>query len=358
VRAVQLRAAAGLAVAVAAAALLIFAPARDRPAPAGPVTVGLAAAWPGAARADIPGNLPDGPIFTPLLFLDARTAVGTAPSPDAGWMRLLIRRADGRLRELRRLPLDKSPSFDNLAAAGDDLVWTESMDQRGVRIWSARLSGGAARLVTADTGDALFYGSQYDLTVADGQVHWTAAAGQSATAVRSVPLAGGTVQVRTEPGQWGLSAWPWLTDGAGSGTGTTRLRNLATGRDRRVQSTGVEIPACGPAWCRVMVMGDGGLVRIDVMHPDGSARSRIAGSTAGAAVPDVAILDRFEILSETGPDSALTGTAGLAVYDIGSRRTITVSAAVSGAFARGGVLWWSTGGLDDTVWHTIDLRTV
>jgi hypothetical protein len=345
---------AGLAVALAAAALLIFAPTRDQPSR--PAV--SAAALQRAERADIPANLPDGPIFTPLLFLDARTAVGTAPSPDARWMRLLIRAADGKLRELRRLPLDRSPAFDNLATAGDDLVWTESTDRRGVRIWSARRSGGAARLVTADTGNALFYGSQYDLVVADGRVHWTAAAGESATGVRSVPLTGGKVQIHTEPGQWALSAWPWLTDGAGSGTGTTRLRNLATGRDQPVRSNGVEIATCSPAWCRVQVMGGSGLVRVDLMHPDGSERTRIGGATAGAAVQDVAILDRFEIVSESGPDSALTGTAGLAVYDIAARRTVPVSAAVSGAFVRDGVLWWSTGDQDAMVWHTLDLRTV
>jgi hypothetical protein len=48
----------------------------------------------------------------------------------------------------------------------------------------------------------------------------------------------------------------------------------------------------------------------------------------------------------------------LLVYDIGTRRTVDVSAAVSAAFSRGGVLWWSTGDQDSIVWHTVDLRTI
>jgi hypothetical protein len=133
---------------------------------------------------------------------------------------------------------------------------------------------------------------------------------------------------------------------------------MVTNRDVEVNTTGAELSTCGPTWCRIMVMNDGGLVRIDLMHPDGTARQRIAGSAASAAVGDVAVLDRFEILSEAGPNSDLTGTAGLLVYDIASKRTVDISADVSGAFSRGAVLWWSTGEPDNAVWHTLDLRTV
>ncbi|MDT5030635.1 MAG: hypothetical protein QOC94_806 [Actinoplanes sp.] len=73
---------------------------------------------------------------------------------------------------------------------------------------------------------------------------------------------------------------------------------------------------------------------------------------------DVALLDRFEVLSETGPDSDLTGTAGLIVYDLLAGRTVDVSAAAVMAFARGGVLWWSTGDQETLMWHTLNLRTI
>lgn len=353
------RALAALVVALAAgAALLIYAPSKPDPAPAGRVS--LATAWPRAQRADLPGNLRDGPLYHPGIFLDARTSVGTAPSPDGAAERLLVRNADETTRELRRRPLSTSPEFSSFAVSGEDLVWAESADGTATEIWTARTTGGPARRLATDTGNAVFFGTQWDLVPADGRVHWAAAApqGKAVTEIRSVPLTGGKVTVREEPGTWALTAWPWLTDGGGDQAGTTVLRNMATNRDTPVRSTGPELITCAAVWCRVLVMNGDGLARIDLMHPDGSARRRVAGSTAGAAVPDVAVLDRFELLSETGPDSDLTGTAGLLIYDLKTDRTVDVSPAVDGVFSRNGVLWWATGDQDSLVWHTLDLRTV
>jgi hypothetical protein len=107
----------------------------------------------------------------------------------------------------------------------------------------------------------------------------------------------------------------------------------------------------------MVVAAGGDLIGIDVLHPDGSARRRVAGSGASAAIVDVAPLDRFEILSETGPTSDVTGSAPLLVYDLTTDRTVDISADVNGVFYRAGVLWWVTGDQDNTVWHTLDLRT-
>jgi hypothetical protein len=386
------RAGAGVIVALAAGAALLAYPSHQekKAAPAGRVP--LAAAWPQAQRADLPGNLRDGPLFQPELFLDARTAIGTAPSPDGTAVRLLVRNPDDSIRELRRRPLATNPEFSNLAVsggaaggegtvgegsavggdsgaggpspaggsvvAGDDVVWAESADSTPTQIWTAKTGGGPARMLTGDAGDALFYGSQWDLVVADGRVWWAAAAGAESTEIRSVALTGGEVRIRREPGTWAMSAWPWLTEGGGDQSGTTRLRNLATGRDTPIPATGTELTTCSPVWCRVLVLSGDGLVRIDLMHPDGSARQRVAGSAASAAVTDVALLDRFEILAEAGPDADLTGTEGLLLYDLADGRTVDLSPAVSGAFSRAGVLWWATGDQDALVWHTLDLRTV
>jgi len=345
---------------VAGGALLAYGPDRPAPGPGPDARVALAVAWPGAQRAELRGNLPDGPIFHPGLFFDARTAVGTAPSPDGAAERLVLRAADDSIRELRRRPLTAEPEFGTFALSGDDLVWTESAKGVRTQIWTAKTTGGPARRLTTDTGNAVFYGSQWDLVVADGRVHWAAAApgDEQLTEIRSVALTGGAVTVREEPGVWALTAWPWLTDGGGDQAGTTRLRNLATNRDVPVESSGAELITCAAVWCRVLVMNGDGLARIDLMHPDGSARRRVAGSAAGAAITDVAVLDRFEILTETGPESDLTGTAGLLVHDLRTGRTVDIDPAVDGAFSRGGVLWWATGDQDSLVWHTLDLRTV
>lgn len=345
-----------LAVALAAAAALLLLPSgSDEPAPPGRTT--LAAAWPGAARADLPGYVPDGPVFQPGAFLDAQTAIGTAPSADAGSLRLLLRRGDGPPRELRRLPLDRNPAFETFTVAGDVVVWTETSEGAGAQIWTARTDGSGARLVTRDTGDPVFYGSQHDLVLAEGKVHWAAVDGAT-TRIRSVPLTGGAVSSRTEPGAWAQSAWPWLVEGAADGTGTTVLRNPETSRDVGIDTTGTELAACSPAWCRVVVMSDTGTERIDMMRPDGADRRRIAGGAAVPAVVDVALLDRFEILAEPVPASDLTGEQRLLVYDAETSRTVEVAAAATGVFARGGVLWWSTGDQDSLAWHTLDLRTV
>ena len=348
----------GLIVSLAAGGALLFGGAQPKKATPGG-RLSAAQAWPKAQRADLPGSLADGPLFTPVLFLDAKTAVGTAPSPDAKSLRLIFRGGDGSLRELERLPAEDNPVFDSFTVAGDRVFWTQSTEKVRLQIWAADVrSGGVARRLTADTGNAVFYGNQYDLVVAEGRVFWTAAPGDAeVTEIRSVPLAGGPVGIRTEPGEWSLSAWPWLREDAANQTGTTRLRNMSTGREAEVRFSPGELTTCSPVWCVVMVMNDTGLVRIDLMRPDGSGRRRIAGGGAQAAVTDVAILDRFEILSEAGPTSDLTGAAGLVVYDISTGRTVQIAAAADGAYTRDGVLWWSTGAPDDTVWHSLDLRT-
>ncbi len=69
------------------------------------------------------------------------------------------------------------------------------------------------------------------------------------------------------------------------------------------------------------------------------------------------MLDRFEIILESGPATDATGIAALLVYDISSGHTVNLSPATKGAFVRNEVLWWATGAEDTTIWHSVDLRT-
>jgi hypothetical protein len=144
---------------------------------------------------------------TPLDFLDARTAVGTLPTRDGAYLRLVVESATGAVRELTRLPADAEPQFAAATAVSDDLVWAQTADGRQWQIWTASRAAGKARRLVADAGDVLLGGGQYDLD-----------------------------------------------------------------------------------WCQVMVLtARGDLVRVDLMHPDGSAPRQIAGPGARSAVDDVAV---------------------------------------------------------------------
>ncbi len=306
----------------------------------------------------MPADLPDGAAYTPVWFLDAQASIGTASTRDGKWLRLLLRTADGSLRELRRLSLGSDSSFPAITSSGQVVVWAESEGARNPRLWMVDLRDGKApTLITADTGAARFYQSQFDLVVADGQLHWVAAAGVS-TEIRSVALTGGPVQVTKESASWQLSAWPWLVDGVTSASGSTMLKNLVTGRDVAVAATSRAVSNCSPTWCRAVSLTSDGYSRIDVMHPDGTARRKVAQGPVETAVADVAVLDRFEIFAQTGGNADLTGNAQLLIYDIIGRRTVEVSPDAANVVYRGGVLCWSTGNLDLFLRHALDLRTI
>jgi hypothetical protein len=342
---------------VASGVLVVVPPAPPHRPPVAPVAA--AVAWPTAQRGTIAADLPDGTAYEPEVFIDARTSIGTAPSRDGRWLRLVLRHADASIREIRRLPLGANPSIQPVTVAGDVLAWAEASKTEPLQLWVCNLRDGRpARRLTADTGDARFYHSQYDLVVAAGRLHWVAAGPGDVTEVRSVALGGGAVQVRTEPGSWKFSAWPWLVNGVTAAVGATALRNLVTGRDIAVPSTRKGATDCGPTWCRVAELTADGSTRIDLMHPDGSAREHIGGSTAETEIVDVAPLDRFEVLGQFDGNSELTGNVQLVVFEIATRRTVEVSPDAGSIVYRNGVLWWSTGNRETFVRHALDLRTV
>ena len=354
-----------LALALAAAAALVFTGADPAPRglPPGPLTV--ARAWPDARVADTPGKLPDGTPFTPLHHLDANTAVGTAISTRDRLIRLVLRGDDGVVRDLRRLSNAANPQFTGFAAAGDQLVWAESTTNAGghgeTRLWRVNWrSGDEPQVLTADVGDAVFFNSEYDLVIADARVHWVAV-GRTATPtteVRSIPLSGGSVGVQSVDGAYSLVAWPWLASANGS-QGAVILHSLADGRQRVVPAPPTELLACSPAWCRVLLTATGaGAARIEVMHLDGTDRQKVATGQVSAAINDVAVLDRFEVLTVAGPGTAAINGQQLLLYDTNAKRTVVVADRAGMVLCRAGLLWWSTGDPETLSWHTLDLRTL
>ncbi|SCL14298.1 hypothetical protein [Micromonospora inyonensis] len=357
---------AGLAVAITAGTALVTLPqAGPPPAEPAPPPAGVEQEWPRAVRRDLPARLADGTAYSPVWFLDPATSIGTAPSPDGRHLRLLRRSADGVVRQLRRLPESGSPQYAGFTGSGTVVAWAETTtgpDGRGrTELWTVEPgSDRPARRVSTDGGDVLFFNSRHDLVIDSGRLHWVAAAPGTApaTEVRSVPLAGGRVAVRTEPGAWTLSAWPWLVSAATGGTGPVRLRHLVDGTEHTVPAGPEELLSCGPVWCRALVPVGAGAGRLDLFRPDGRDRHRVAGGDTHAALVDVAVRDRFEVLLRTDPAGAPGGGSQLRLYDVTRRRTLVVADGVDLVLCRGDVLWWSGGGREATGWHTLDLRTL
>jgi hypothetical protein len=356
---------AGLITSLGAVAALLALPAASPEPTREPAALSVDGVWPQAQRGEVPGNVSDGPAYSPVFFLDTTASLGTAPSPNGTHLRLVLRSSDGGLRELRRLPIASTPQYGGFAVSGDVVAWAESTSDGGgnghTEMWAASLrSAEPARRLTADTGDVVFFNSQYDMIISDGRLHWVAVAPgkQAATELRSVPLARGRVTVRTEAGAWARSAWPWLVSADSGQSGPVQLRNPVARQVIDVDAAGTELVTCSPVWCRVLVLSGAGPARIDVMRPDGSDRQRMAAGTASASVIDVAVLDRFEVLSMGDAQGSATSGQRLMLYDIKRRQSVTVADRVGMVLCRGGVLWWSTGENENVVWHTLDLRTL
>ncbi|GAA2520879.1 hypothetical protein [Pilimelia columellifera] len=351
-----------LVLALFAVGLLLFPnlrqPATTEPQP-------LAAAWPKAVVGSVPAAMPDGPAYDPLYVLTPTVSAGTAPTPDGAASRLVVWDTASVPRVLKTLPLADDPLFAGVTASGDTLLWAETISGGGgsaiSELWSAdwRRDVPPRRLTTA-TGALAFFNSQHDLTVAENRVHWVAlGAGETpVTEIRSTPLTGGAVAIQKLAGQWALSAWPWLVSAVSASTGEAQLHNLVENRQIRVPSSASELVTCSPAWCRVQVVGADGPTQLDLMRVDGSQRRRVAGPGATAAITDVAVLDRYEVLTRVGGQGAVDSQQDLLLYDAAGRRTVEVARGVGMVNSRGGWLWWSTGQDDTTAWRLLDLRSL
>jgi hypothetical protein len=345
----------GLGTALLATGFLLVAPTPQKPT--GPPTA--AQVWPGAKRGVLAATLADGSAYTPSNFADALTSVGTAPTADGKDLRLLIRHNDGSVRQLRRLPMSSDPSYQSVTISGQQLVWAENTTGGKLRLWAATLDGTRAPVqLTADMGAARFYESQYDMVIQAGRVYWAADDPAGGTDIRSIALTGGAVTARAEAGTWQLSAWPWLVDGVASASGSTTLRNMLTGQDVAVAQVSRAVTNCSPTWCRAVSFGKDGYPRIQLMHPDGSARRQVATGEVETQIADVAVLDKYEVYGITGPDANLTGNAEILIYDIARKRTVELSPDASNIDFRNGVLWWSTGSQVSYLRHALDLRTL
>jgi len=340
-----------LAVAIVVGGWLVLSRPASPPVPAKqPLGLQTSTARPSSS----PARLADGAPYTPLLYADATTSVGTAPLGSAE--RLVLRSPAGE-RELRRIEQSRYPQFLGFTVADGVLYWAESTATPAgpyeTRLWRASLAAGEpATSLTADTGAAVFFDSQYDLVVADGRVHWVAAPPDDAprTELRSVALTGGPVTTEVIEGRFRWSAWPWRQ--SVDQQGPLRLVNHATGETRTVTTAAAETVGCTPTWCRSAVETGAGSNLFDVMHPDGSARRRIPGDVNAATV-DTGLLDRYELFTDLDGEQVR-----LLAYDLGSGALTVLATGVGLVVVHGGVVWWSAPPDDPTEWRALDLRTL
>ena len=354
----------GVAAALAAAGILLTLPApkpsTGRTAPDAPLT--LAGVWPKATPITVPAVLPDGDGYSPMLVLDAATTVGYTTSPDRTRTRLVVLTDPTRPRVLQAISPGTGDTIDTVAATADQLYWIRSItDEHGVAhasIWTADRAVGPARQLTADGGAAALRNSQYDLQIADGQLYWAAnpVGTPKVTEVRSIAVAGGPVNVQTVPGSYALAGWPWLTSATGNLGGPNELLNLRTGQRLPITAAAEQQLTCTAAWCRVTTYAPTG-GELVLQRPDGRDSRRVNDPGQFAALTDVALLDRFEVL--TAPVSASSSTIQrLSVYDLTTSRQVIVAPGVTLIGGQGSWLWWSTGDNETLTWHLLDLTTL
>jgi hypothetical protein len=363
----------GLVGGLALVGVLLLIPAPSRRAPAAsarpgatasaPATPTLRAVWPKASLFGLPAVFPDGSIYQPQTLVDAATSVGPTTSADGLRTALVVAGPSGQPRVLDSALTRDGASFDAVTLTPDALYWMRTVsdaDGRAqVSLWTAGRSGGPSRRLSADVGAPLFNGSPYDMQAVGGRLYWLSATATAAgTEVRSIPLSGGRVTVRTVPGAWTMAAWPWLVTAA-SATGTAvEMLDLDTGARLPVKAPAGKTVTCTPRWCRLIADNAAQATETDLVHPDGTGLQRVGGKDAIAFASDVALLDRFEPTLTALTSVNANTVFRLDLYDIAHHRTVIVEPAATNAGAKGDYLWWSTGDNETLTWHALDLRTL
>jgi hypothetical protein len=353
----------GVAAALAVLGVLIALPAtQPAAAPAGPAT--LADVWPGARPVTLAATLPTGDVYTPLLVLDATTSLGMTSRPGAQGSVLVLLADPAHPRPLQTLSPGTGDTVEAVAATSDRVYWLRSVDGSGggpeqASVWTARRDGGPAQPLSTAAGPATTSGSQFDLQVADGRLYWTTArpGPLPATELRSIALAGGPVRVQAFPGSYGLTTWPWLTTTLGGIGGVNELRNAVTGQRVPVVTGSADQPICTPTRCRVQASGASG-TRIAYGRPDGSGRRVVPPDAGTPAMTDVALLDRFGVLTAPTSTDVNSALQRLVLDDLTANRQVTVDTGVTQVGGYGTWLWWSTGDQETLTWHLLDLSTL
>ncbi len=352
---------AAAALAAGAIVVLPLAPRTASPAP----SPANASVVPASAIFSVPTKLADGSSYALRHVLDGGHSVGVSLSLDGASFRL-VEVTDGQDRQLRALPADRGPQFDGFTFAEGHLYWIENQIEPDgnsrSRLWRSTVAGadapvGEPQQMVADMGYVVVYDSAFDLMVADGVISWVTADGatRAGSVLRSMPIDGGPITDQSYGGAWRQTTRPWLVSAT---TGALKLLNTATGETMAVAGTGAEGVSCTAQWCRFTISSSDGPVRLDLVRPDGSQRTRVAGPGIRFESLDPAMLGRYEILSQTGGDLA-EGEQRLLVYDIDQATTREIELGTASLVTnRGQYAWWLSGDIRSPIWHVLDLTAL
>jgi hypothetical protein len=340
--------------------------ANRQPAASGAAAVStVAQVWPHAHTYGFPALLPDGSTVDPITITDPDLVVATITDPANTRLSLATVSPAATVRVLKTFAVDDAASVAAFAATATEFFWMDTVvlapGNNRISLRRALRAGGPGSLLTADVGTAVFANSRYDLQVAGDRLYWVAAPEGSGhrTELRSVPLSGGRVSTRRLPGDYTLTAWPWLTSRPGGAGSHIGLLNLLTGAYHTVAVPPNQPATCTPAWCRMQTANTQDTSLIDLIRPDGTDRRRIGTAHTSAISDDVALRDRFEVLATPTPSSTPDiFLQQVHLYDIPHRRTVLLAPAASSVGARGDYVWWSTGDNESITWHALDLRSL
>jgi hypothetical protein len=354
-------------VGVAAIGLLLALPAPHRPATASPRAAGpatLASVWPAAHPFTIPSEYPDGSKYRPRLIVDATASIGERARADGVHTDLVVAPASGPPRVLQTQVAGDGGSYEGITVADGRIVWmhplSDSTGHAHYTLWTAALSGGPATELTADTGEPVFYNSGYDIQMVAGRIYWAAnrPGHDGQTELRSVAVTGGRVNAQLLDGSWELSAWPWLVTTPTSSGARAQLRNMNTDEVVTVPNRSDQMAMCSPNWCRLTPNNSADTTPTTLIHPEGSQPHIVADTKALPVNSDVALLDRFELLSTLITGNTLVTVFKLALYDLGTGQSVLITPAATDATGSGAYVWWSTGDNETLTWQGLDLRTL
>ncbi len=328
-------------------------PASEADGVAGSAPISWSDAWPAIAITEFTARLRDGRPYTPLLFVDTRTAVAAIRINFEDAELLLV---DVIARTARTLGQISAPIEQvQTATDGAHVGWlTHTGGDRSAasELWVADVSGGPSRRL-ASVSAARAWGDQgLTLGLGAGRLYLVRTFGLDVptTQVSSVRLAGGELEPELSLPGYIPVGWPWLST---IGTPTIRrvtVRNVLLNetRDGRLPA-GSSFGACGGVWC----VGS---------NPNERAGESLFSQLDGtrwtkATLADLAVEPQLPIIAGR---FVLTGggSGDTRLHDLRENRAVQIEGRVRQVVPSGRLLGWRVTEGRSARWRVADLVPV